>query len=188
VRKLQQFKPGFGHMAHGRTEENPELLSRSIRLLKLLKWRGLASLEFKRDRQNGEYYFIEMNPRMPWYGGLFADAGANLAYATYLDLTSGLGSATFRQQNGLHWMRFEHCVRWLLIRSRQGRARFWPWLKSIARTRSFAWWDWRDPLPCLAEMVYRYAYYCGKLANLVIHRDDSRARHAAMRNPVGGKP
>jgi predicted ATP-grasp superfamily ATP-dependent carboligase len=193
VRKLQQFKPGFGHMALGRTEENPELVARSLRLLRALGWRGLASLEFKRDRQSGEYYFIEMNPRMPWYGGLFADAGVNLAHAAYADLTGDLETSerAARQQNGLHWMRFEHCVRWLLIRGRQGRASFWPWLKVVSRARSFAWWDWRDPLPCLVEMAYRYAYYCGKLIDLVRVRKSPAgplSQTAPVRDAVSGKP
>jgi D-aspartate ligase len=195
VRKLQQFKPGFGHMALGRTEENPELLARSLRLLEVLRWRGMASLEFKRDRKNGEYYFIEMNPRMPWYGGLFADAGVNIAYAAYQDLANGRDFVRLpkKQQDGLHWMRFEHCVRWFLIRSRQGRARFGPWLQAISKARSFAWWDWRDPLPCLAEMGYRYAYYCGKLVDLihskVAPRDARTAlKNAAVPNAVSEKP
>jgi predicted ATP-grasp superfamily ATP-dependent carboligase len=194
VRKLQQFKPGFGHMALGRTEENPELLSRSLRLLRVLRWRGMASIEFKRDRRTGEYYFIEMNPRMPWYGGLFADAGVNLAHAAYLDLANGPGSAhaPAKQRDGLHWMRFEHCVRWLLIRRRQGRTRFWPWLRAVSKARSFAWWDRRDPLPCLAEMAYRYAYYCGRLAALIRGQAAAKSSPASLgdgiRSAAGEKP
>jgi predicted ATP-grasp superfamily ATP-dependent carboligase len=162
VRKLYQYHPGYGHMCLGRTEENPELVTRSVKLLQILDYRGIASLEFK--RQNGEYYFIEMNPRLPWYNGLFPDAGINLAYLAYLDLTmpAGVPDPAPSQRNGVHWLRFEDSLRWLLIRRRQGRAGVGRWLQSIVKARSFAWWDARDPLPCIREMAYRYSRYVRK--------------------------
>ena len=55
-----------------------------------LGYRGLGSLEFKYRHKDSGYYFIEMNTRLPWYNGVFADAGVNLPHLAYLDLASGL--------------------------------------------------------------------------------------------------
>jgi len=127
---------------------------------------------------------------MPWYGGLFADAGVNIAYAAYQDLAHGHDFVHLpaKQQNGLHWMRFEHCVRWFLIRHRQGRARFGSWIRAISKARSFAWWDWRDPLPCVAEMAYRYAYYCGQLVDLIHSKLAAKGAPGALATAAVPKP
>jgi len=150
VRKLRQYPPGYGSMCFGRTEHNEVVIAAALRLLRHLGYRGLASLEFKFRPQDGRYYFIEMNPRLPWYNGLFADAGINLAYLAYLDLIEEFGAAkpALQQREGVHWVSFYYDLRWWLSKDRQ-RTSFWSWLRSLGRARSFAWWNWRDPLPWL---------------------------------------
>ena len=80
VRKLRQYPPGFGSMCHGQTEKNEALAAEGLKLIQALGYRGLGSLEFKHRKKTGGYYFIEMNTRLPWYNGIFADAGVNLPY------------------------------------------------------------------------------------------------------------
>ncbi len=84
VRKLRQFPAGYGSMCYGKTESNEALSAEALKLLRTLGYRGLGSLEFKYRQKDGGYYFIEMNTRLPWYNGLFADAGVNLAHLAYL--------------------------------------------------------------------------------------------------------
>jgi predicted ATP-grasp superfamily ATP-dependent carboligase len=93
VRKLRQYPPGFGSMCYGRTERNEAMAAEAFKLLRALGYRGLGSLEFKYRQKDGGYYFIEMNTRLPWYNGIFADAGVNLPYLAYLDLLGEAGSA-----------------------------------------------------------------------------------------------
>src|SRR6478736_9201640 len=86
VRKLRQYPAGYGSMCYGQTERNEELAAEGRKLILALGYRGLGSLEFKYRQKDGGYYFIEMNTRLPWYNGIFADAGVNLPYLAYLDL------------------------------------------------------------------------------------------------------
>lgn len=156
VRKLRQYPPGFGNMCFGRTEANDIAASLGLKLLHFLRYRGSASLEFKRQPDDNRYYFIEMNPRLPWYCGLFAAAGVNLPYLAYLDLTGGDGceSVCSRQQDGVHWMNAGDDLRSsfgsLRLQSRSGLQ----WMRSLARTRCFAWWNPRDPAPFLRATVH----------------------------------
>ena len=87
IRKIHQYPPGFGSMSFGRTERVEFIVAESARILEALEYRGLASLEFKVCPADGRYYFIEMNPRLPWYNSLFADAGVNPSHPAFRDLT-----------------------------------------------------------------------------------------------------
>ena len=149
VRKLHQYPPGFGITSLGRTETNPALAAPSRRLLAALEYRGLASLEFKYRARDGGYYFIELNPRLPWYNGLFADAGVNLAHLAHLDLLGIDPPPPVRQREGVHWVSVKEDLGWLLRTRRAGRAGIFRWLRSLSRARSFAWWKLADPLPAV---------------------------------------
>ncbi len=151
ARKLHQYRPGYGVMCFGRSEENEVVAAQALRLLSALQYRGLASLEFKYRAKDGRYYFIEMNPRLPWYNALFFDAGVNLPYLTYLDLTGGARSnrSIPRQRDRVHWISFKLNLGWLLLTPGKGHVRLLAWLRSVARARSHAWFDWRDPKPFL---------------------------------------
>jgi predicted ATP-grasp superfamily ATP-dependent carboligase len=151
ARKLHQYPPGYGVMCFGRSEENEAPTAQAVRLLDWLQYRGLASLEFKYRVEDGRYYFIEMNPRLPWYNALFFDAGVNLPYLTYLDLTGDRRSEPMevRQRNGVYWISFKLDAGWFARTWSKGRVRLLAWLRSLARARSYAWFDWRDPKPFL---------------------------------------
>jgi predicted ATP-grasp superfamily ATP-dependent carboligase len=156
VRRLRQYPPRFGMMSYGRSEENEFVIAETLRLLRLLDYRGLANVEFRYQPVDGRYYFIEVNPRLPWSTSLFADAGINLAHRAYLDLTreEGWESPPTRQRNGIYALSFNHDIGWYFRTRREGRNGLWPWLASLPKARSHAWWDWRDPLPGLGAGLH----------------------------------
>jgi predicted ATP-grasp superfamily ATP-dependent carboligase len=156
ARKLRQYRPGYGVMCFGRSEANEVLAAHALRLLRALRYRGLASLEFKYCTNDGCYYFIEMNPRLPWYNALCVDAGVNLPYLAYLDLaeTRLPRPVRARQRDGVYWISFKLDLGWFLLSRIAGRARLLAWLRSLARARSFAWFDWRDPRPFLRATAH----------------------------------
>jgi predicted ATP-grasp superfamily ATP-dependent carboligase len=153
VRKLHQYPPGYGVMCYGRTEDSPQLRSDSLKLLRELQYAGLASLEFKHRGQDDLYYFIEVNPRLPWYNALFTDAAVNLAYAAYVDLTNGPSGDMPRQRDGVHWIALKLDSGWYLRTRRERRAALAKWLACVVRARSHAWFDWRDLKPFLHATV-----------------------------------
>src|SRR5262249_29625603 len=131
---------------------NPAMAAEAFTLLRALGYRGLGSLEFKHRQRDGGYYFIEMNTRLPWYNGLFADAGVNLPYLAYLDLIGEEGAAS-TQRDGTTWVSFHNysgCRREMKGENRIGRLRF---AAHILKARSYAWWNWGDPAPFLASLL-----------------------------------
>jgi len=104
VRKLHQSPEGIGSMSYGRTEWNSEVVSRTMKLVKTLGLTGYVSAEFKYEHATDEYYFIELNPRLPAYNAFFPLTGVNLAYLGYRDLTGfDLPDRGF-QRNFVYWM------------------------------------------------------------------------------------
>ena len=152
VRKIHQYPPLYGRMCFGRTEENEFVISESLRLVRLLGYRGLGSLEFKYHARDGRYYFTEMNPRLPWYNALLADAGVNLPYLAYLDLTAEGGPEAFKvkQEDGVYWLSLRDELGWYFRTRRQARNRLWTLLLAIGKAQSYAWWSGSDPKPFLA--------------------------------------
>jgi D-aspartate ligase len=160
VRKLQQYPAGYGSMCHGRAEGNPEMAAEALKLLRALNYRGLGSLEFKYRKNDGGYYFIEMNTRLPWYNGIFADAGVNLAYLAYLDLTGKPNLASNKQHDGTTWTSYHNYSR----RCKNAPDLTWGrFAGSVLRANSYAWWNPADPVPFLASSFAGVKHAAGNL-------------------------
>jgi predicted ATP-grasp superfamily ATP-dependent carboligase len=168
VRKLRQYPAGYGSMCYGQTEKNEALAAEGRKLILALGYRGLGSLEFKRRQKDGGYYFIEMNTRLPWYNGLFADAGVNLPYLAYCDLTDQLSAqpaanAVPQQHDGATWVGYHNyaaCVREISRTHPISRMTF---LGHVAKAKSYGWWNWADPRPFLASGVLAARRFAGKI-------------------------
>jgi D-aspartate ligase len=173
VRKLRQYRPGYGSMCYGRTEPNQAIIAEGSKLLDALQYRGLASLEFKYSASDNTYYFIEMNTRLPWYNGIFADAGINLAHLAYEDLTEGLSSKPPSQTDFVRWMSLRENRRWYK-ETLPARHKLLKWAGSVLTANSYAWWNWRDPLPFLLSGLLALRSVAGKIKRLrVLRREPS---------------
>lgn len=164
VRKLCQYPPGYGSMCYGRTEPNETLAAEALKLVRALGYRGLGSLEFKHRERDGGYYFIEMNTRLPWYNGIFADAGVNLAHLAYDDLTRETPASTTspQQRQNTAWISF-HNYSLSRRESRNHEATpdgFW---SAVFRAQSYAWWNWQDPAPFLASCWLAVRSWAGRV-------------------------
>ena len=63
-----------------------ELVESALELLRALGFAGIAQVEFKRDAGDGQFKFIEVNPRLWQWHELAASCGVDLPWIAYLDL------------------------------------------------------------------------------------------------------
>ena len=163
IQKIRQY-PEFGIMSYGRSQENEAVASESLRLLRLLDYRGFADMEFKRG-SDGRYYFIEMNPRLPRFCSLFQDAGVNLPYLGYLDLIGQEDSPAFqgKPRPGVCWLSFSDDIGSYYHARKKRELGLWRWLRWLAAARSHAWWNWRDPRPFFAAATHLMEVIARKL-------------------------
>ena len=157
-RKIRQLLPDYGATCFGLSELHPALESSSRHFLNSIKYRGFAALEFARSRVDGKTYFIELNTRTYYHNQLFADAGIDLTQVGYLDKIGydvASGDRQLRQRDGLFWLDFRRDFQSMRLKRKQGRISIFEWVLSIIRARSFAYWNWSDPLPFLAACIWR---------------------------------
>jgi carbamoyl-phosphate synthase large subunit len=72
------------------------LLELTRTVIRKLQWAGGLELEFVKDKRNGEYYLLEINPRFPAWIYLATAAGQNLP-AACVDLALGKPVAVQRE-------------------------------------------------------------------------------------------
>lgn len=88
--KLRQAPPMFGVMRAGKSVPPiDDIREYAHRLLRHVQYRGFASLEFKRDKRDGEPKLIEVNIRLPRNGQMLFASGTNFPHIIYQDLVSG---------------------------------------------------------------------------------------------------
>ena len=79
--KVDAFPEAFGISAHGVTRRLDELLDSARRILSALFWHGPANVEFRQDRTDGCWYFMEINPRIASSIGIQQAAGQDVVGA-----------------------------------------------------------------------------------------------------------
>ena len=83
TQKLVQIPEGFGTGCVVQSVERPELFDRTVRLLRKMRYTGIAEVEFKWDAARNDYQLIEINPR-PWdQHRLGQSCGVDLIYQAY---------------------------------------------------------------------------------------------------------
>jgi D-aspartate ligase len=152
VRKRRQYPRRRGTTSFGLTEWNPLLVEPALRVLRALEWRGIGSIEFKLG-PGGTPFFIELNPRLPWYNHLFAASGVNLPALMYRDLAEAeaTGGQVPKQRDGVAWGHLANdLASQRAIRPRPGAGAWIRWAAEHATARSSAWCCLSDPRPAIA--------------------------------------
>src|SRR2546422_593775 len=62
-RRLREYPITGGPSTAAESIADPILAELGLRLLQALRWHGVAMVEFKRDRRNGHYRLMEINPK-----------------------------------------------------------------------------------------------------------------------------
>jgi len=86
--KVRSWPPHAGATASAYAAANPALAHLAERLCKEIGFRGIADLDWRLDRRDGQYKLVDFNPRMGNQFRLFETAeGVDVVRALHLDLT-----------------------------------------------------------------------------------------------------
>ncbi len=85
-RKVRGFPVDIGDCFAGESLWVEELVEKSKKIIKLLRYTGIAEIEYKYNYLDEKYYLIEINPRTWSWVGITPEAGVNLPLIAYKDL------------------------------------------------------------------------------------------------------
>ena len=153
-RKIRQWPPLIGStsMAEGAISEEVDRDAR--RLMQLVGFKGLGSVEFKLDHRDRRFKIMEATVGRPNLQSEVATAnGVNIAYWAYCDLVGeDLPTATPATRN-VRWIFVKKDLKSALYYWRRKKLTLSGFVRSYRPSRYYADFSWRDPLPFLAMML-----------------------------------
>ena len=156
ARKLRQYPPGFGSASLVQSEIQKEVLEISVSFLQAVNFKGLCGTEFKFDPRDNTFKIIEINPRPTLWFNIANKAGKRFVKAAYMDLTGNTVTPEQQHEEGITWRYWFKDMYSKLFYMRWGKHFIFPppdineRITSVTK-RSWAVFDWRDPLPALIE-------------------------------------
>ena len=149
--KLRSWPPHAGVTSYARIVRNDELEALSVRLCQEIGYRGVADLDWRFDRRDGQYKLVDFNPRMGAQFKLFeTDAGIDVLRAMHLDLTGrDVPYAPPRLGKGIRVENFD-VPAWLAYRRGHATA---PAGAERGPGSERAWRAADDPIPFLVMIV-----------------------------------
>jgi predicted ATP-grasp superfamily ATP-dependent carboligase len=154
ARKIRQWPPETGTSALGVECRADPVLAETLRLFRLVDYRGLGYVEMKRDTTSGEFYLIEPNVGRPTGRSAIAEAGGvELLYTMYCDLAGlPLPEARVQRYGEAKWIYLRHDLQAAFYRWRHGELTIREWWRSIGGAKAYAVFSARDPLPFLLDL------------------------------------
>jgi D-aspartate ligase len=158
-RQVRQYPPNSGTVTLAISEHNLGLVANGTHFCRSIGYRGIAGLEYKRDREDNRYKLLDFNPRLMLSDGLTAYCGINLPLLQYLDLTGQTPAPRREYAQGVKWLDTIADFHAFKQYHERGELGFKDWLKSLRRARAFALFAWDDPLPFLVDRKFGLSYY-----------------------------
>ena len=181
-RQVRQYPPNSGTVTLAISERNPELVADATHFCRSIGYRGIAGLEYKRDREDGEYKLLDFNPRLMLSDGLTAYCGINLALLQYLDLTGQSPAPRREYIEGVKWLDTIEDFRAFKQYHERGELGLKDWLRSWWGASAFALFAWDDPLPFLVERKFGLSY--GRILEYVV-RDFIHGKFPSLKKQTG---
>ena len=158
LRKIRQYPTEFGVGTLVESVRHPALAELGLQFFRGIGYRGMGSIEFKKDERDGKLKMIELNPRL-WQQNAHATAcGINFPLVQYLDLTGQAPEPQVEFVEGVKWLdaTADFQAFWAYFRRRELTP--WAWLRSWRGSRAFATFAWDDLGPFLRANDYGLKY------------------------------
>jgi len=154
-RVVRRFPPGEGLGCHHVTDRGSaqaaEVKELALRLLKHVGLRGVANVEFIRDRRDGRLKLIECNARFSAADPLPTAAGLDLPLHVYSRVLDRPHEMPTTYPDGLHMVYPTDDLRAFLALRRSGALSTGRWLRSLAHRQVLPVLRLDDPGPALAR-------------------------------------
>jgi predicted ATP-grasp superfamily ATP-dependent carboligase len=149
-RKIRTWPAECGDSSALTISDAPDVARAGRDVVKRLKLRGVAKLDFKRA-PDGALYLLEVNARFTLWHHLAARAGLNIPALVYGDLLGLPRPAIQPAKVGATW-----CKLWTdRAAARHAGVPFLTWLAWALRCDALSAFAWSDPMPLLGAVLHR---------------------------------
>jgi D-aspartate ligase len=149
-RKIRSYPPFFGATSYGLSIVNEEILAVSQRILRQLGYAGIVELEFRLDKRDRQYKFVDFNPRLgAQFQFLRNESGIDVVRAMHLDLT-GRDVPDGRQVEGCAFLSDFADPAAFVAYWRQGTVGPGGWLRQVLGANEHSWFASDDIRPFTA--------------------------------------
>lgn len=161
LQKIRQYPCHFGIGSSVVSVKNEEVAQLGLKFLKAINYRGVGSIEFKRDFRDGKYRMIEINPRFWAQNSLPDRCGQNFALTAYLDILGEKVEPRTDFEEQVKWIAFKEDRASFYGYKKEGSLTWGSWLKSVfSGKKIWALWSMDDPMPFLKEIKFGlYPFY-----------------------------
>jgi predicted ATP-grasp superfamily ATP-dependent carboligase len=150
-RKIRQFPVDAGDGCAQEITDQPAVAELGLKLLAACDHRGPATVEFRRDARDGRFVLMEINARTILGQEMITRSGLDAALLALHDAT-GRPFPPPTPASRVQWVFLGPDFRAFRELRRRGSITTLAWLKSVAGSRSFAYFAWDDPAPFLARI------------------------------------
>jgi D-aspartate ligase len=157
-RRIRGVPKDFGVATLAISAHDDELTEMALKFYKDIGYRGIGSLEFKKDERDDEYKLMELNAR-PWLSIMLATfAGVNFPYIQYLDLLGRVTPENREYKAGLRWFDSLGDLESYWAYRQEHSLPFKDWVRSWLGSECHARFAWDDIRPSLVAAEYGVAY------------------------------
>ena len=147
ARRLRQHPMDFGHATtYAESVDIPEIVELGDRLLREMRYWGIAEVEFMRDEKANVYKFIEVNGRFWGWHTLARAAGINFPKIVY-NFMHGVRSPVPSPVIGVKWIRAITDIPTVAKEMICGRLSLQDYIGTIRGKKEYAVFSIKDPLP-----------------------------------------
>lgn len=158
LQKIRQYPCHFGIGSSIVSIKNQEVADLGLRFMKAVHYRGVGSIEFKKDVRDGKYYMIEMNPRFWAQNGLTERCGQNFALTAYKDILGEKIEPKTDFEENVKWIAFKEDRASFYGYRKEGVLTWGRWLASVfSGKKIWALWSADDPMPFFHEIKFGFS-------------------------------
>lgn len=154
TRKLRQFPPEFGIGTLMESTHDGPLQALGERFFRGIGYRGVGSIEFKKDERDGQCKMIELNARF-WLQNVQAMlAGVNFPLIEYRELTEGIAGEPPPWRDGVTWVDMVEDARSFWWYRKRGMAEYRRLIPAWLDADCHAYLSRTDLRPALSQSGY----------------------------------
>jgi D-aspartate ligase len=152
ARRMRQYPVEFGHSSSFvETVSEPAVEEAATRLLREMRYTGLAEVEFKYDRRDGRHKLLDVNPRVWTWHALCGAAGVDFPYLLWRSI-HGEPVAEVRGRPGVRWVRMSTDVAAAVSEMSRGHLSIREYARSLTPPVQFSTLAADDPAPGLLRL------------------------------------